>query len=229
MKKIKFIAMAMMAMAGMMLASCMGDSYADPEMVETIPAPPYGNNLLREKNVVTIAQLKSDYKTTITGGGYKLIDKPMMIKGYITGNDISGNLYQQVALQDATGAILVDINGGGLYGYLPVGQEILIDLNGLYIGGYGKQAQIGGIYTNLKKGTTSVGKMDRTVWQKHFKLLDEADASTVEAEEFDLSKAADANYLEENAGKLMTIRKVKFNSANGKTYGQPTMRLPTRV
>ena len=35
--------MAMMAMAGMMLASCMGDSYADPEMVETIPAPPYGN------------------------------------------------------------------------------------------------------------------------------------------------------------------------------------------
>ena len=171
MKKIKFIAMAMMAMAGMMLASCMGDSYADPEMVETIPAPPYGNNLLREKNVVTIAQLKSDYKTTITGGGYKLIDKPMMIKGYITGNDISGNLYQQVALQDATGAILVDINGGGLYGYLPVGQEILIDLNGLYIGGYGKQAQIGGIYTNLKKGTTSVGKMDRTVWRNTSSFL----------------------------------------------------------
>ena len=217
MKKIKFIAMAMMAMAGMMLASCMGDSYADPEMVETIPAPPYGNNLLREKNVVTIAQLKSDYKTTITGGGYKLIDKPMMIKGYITGNDISGNLYQQVALQDATGAILVDINGGGLYGYLPVGQEILIDLNGLYIGGYGMQAQIGGIYTNLKTGATSVGKMDRPTWQKHFKLLDEADASNVKPEEFDLSKAADATYLEECSGKLMTIKSVKFSSANGKT------------
>ena len=209
--------MAMMAMAGMMLASCMGDSYADPEMVETIPAPPYGNNLLREKNVVTIAQLKSDYKTTINGGGYKLIDKPMMIKGYITGNDISGNLYQQVALQDATGAILVDINGGGLYGYLPVGQEILIDLNGLYIGSKGKQAQIGGIYTNLKTGATYVGKMDRPTWQKHFKLLDEPDASNVKAEVFDLSKATDATYLDENAGKLMTIKGVKFTSANGKT------------
>lgn len=217
MKKIKFIAMAMMAMAGMMLASCMGDSYADPDMVETIPAPPYGNNLLKEKNVVTIAQLKSDYKTTITGGGYKLIDKPMMIKGYITGNDISGNLYQQVALQDATGAILVDINSGGLYGYLPVGQEILIDLNGLYIGSKGKQAQIGGIYTNLKTGATYVGKMDRPTWQKHFKLLDEPDASNVKAEVFDLSKATDATYLDENAGKLMTIKGVKFTSANGKT------------
>ena len=217
MKKIKFIAMALMAMTGMMLASCMGDSYADPDMVETIPAAPYGNNLLREKNVVSIAQLKSDYKTTINGGGYKLIDKPMMIKGYITGNDISGNLYQEVALQDETGAILVDINAGGLHGYLPVGQEILIDLNGLYIGSYGKQAKIGGIYTNLKTGATSVGKMDRPTWQKHFKLLDEADASNVKAEIFDLTKATDATYLEENAGKLMTIKGVKFSSANGKT------------
>lgn len=217
MKKIKFIAMALMAMTGLMLGSCMGDSYADPDMVETIPAAPYGNNLLREKNVVSIAQLKSDYKTTINGGGYKLIDKPMMIKGYITGNDISGNLYQQVALQDETGAILVDINAGGLHGYLPVGQEILIDLNGLYIGGYGKQAQIGGIYTNLKTGATSVGKTDRPTWQKHFKLLDEADASNVKAEIFDLTKATDATYLEENAGKLMTIKGVKFSSANGKT------------
>lgn len=217
MKKIKFITMALMAMTGLMLGSCMGDSYAAPDMVETIPAAPYGNNLLREKNVVSIAQLKSDYKTTINGGGYKLIDKPMMIKGYITGNDISGNLYQEVALQDATGAILVDINAGGLHGYLPVGQEILIDLNGLYIGSYGKQAKIGGIYTNLKTGATSVGKMDRPTWQKHFKLLDEADASNVKAEEFDLTKATDATYLEENAGKLMTIKDVKFNSANGKT------------
>lgn len=58
--------------------------------------------------------------------------------------------------------------------------------------------------------------MDRPTWQKHFKLLDEADASNVEAEEFDLTKATDATYLEENAGKLMTIRKVEFNSANGK-------------
>ena len=221
MKKIKFIAMVMMAMAGMMLASCMGDGYADPDMVETIPAPPYGNNLLKEKNVVTIAQLKSEYKTAITGGGYKLIDKPMMIKGYITGNDISGNLYQQVALQDATGAILVDINGGGLYGYLPVGQEILIDLNGLYIGGYGKQAQIGGIYTNLKTGATSVGKMDRPTWQKHFKILDEADASNVVAEEFDLTKLGDAAYMEANAGKLMTVKKMKFTSANGTNVWAP--------
>ena len=60
MKKIKFIAMALMAMTRLMLGSCMGDSYADTDMVETVPAAPYGNTLPRENNVVSLAPLKSD-------------------------------------------------------------------------------------------------------------------------------------------------------------------------
>lgn len=214
MKKIKFIALAFAALC---LASCMGDGYADPDLTEKVPASPWGNNKLKEQNVISIAQLKSDYKTPINGGSFKLIDKDIMIKGVITGNDISGNLYNEVALQDETGAILVCINASGLYGYLPVGQEILVNLNGLYIGGYGKQAEIGGIYTNLKTGATSIGKMDRYTWQEHFKSIGEADATKAVPEEFDMTKLGDADYLEANAGKLMTIKAVKFTNANGKT------------
>ena len=219
MKKIKFIAMAFMAFAALTLSSCMGDGYADPDLTEKVPASPWGNNKLKEKNVITIAQLKSDYASPINNGSFKLIDKDIMLKGVITGNDISGNLYNEVSLEDETGALLVCINASGLYGYLPVGTEILIDLNGLYVGGYGKQAEIGGVYTNLKTGATSVGKMDRSTWNEHFKILNpgEADASTVVPTEFDLSKLGDASYLEANAGRLMTIKSVKFASANGKT------------
>ena len=213
MKKIKFIAMAFAALC---LASCMGDGYADPDMTIKVPASPWGNNNLKEQNVVTIAQLKSDYATPINGGSYKLIDKDLMIKGVVTGNDISGNLYNEVSLQDETGALLVCINASGLYGYLPVGQEILINLKGLYIGGYGKQAEIGGIYTNLKTGATSIGKMDRTIWNEHFKIIGEADKSKAEPEVFDMTKLGDAAYMEANAGKLMIIKSVKFASANGK-------------
>lgn len=214
MKKIKFIALAFAALC---LASCMGDGYADPDLTEKVPASPWGNNKLKEQNVISIAQLKSDYATPINSGSFKLIDKDIMIKGVITGNDISGNLYNEVSLQDETGAILVCINASGLYGYLPVGQEILVNLNGLYIGGYGKQAEIGGIYTNLKTGATSVGKMDRYTWQEHFKSIGEADPTKVVAEEFDMTKLNDAAYLEANAGKLMTIKAVRFTNANGKT------------
>ncbi len=216
MKKIKLIAMAFLALS---LASCMGDGYADPDMTIKVPASPWGNNNLKEQNVITIAQLKSQYSTAITAGSFKLIDKDIMIKGVVTGNDISGNLYNEVALQDETGAILVCVNASGLYGYLSVGTEILIDLNGLYVGGYGKQAEIGGVYTNLKTGATSVGKMDRATWNEHFKILspDEADASFVQPEEFDISKLGNTDYLEANAGKLMTIKNVKFANADGKT------------
>ncbi len=211
--------MAFMAFAALTLSSCMGDGYADPDLTEKVPASPWGNNKLKEKNVITIAQLKSDYASPINNGSFKLIDKDIMLKGVITGNDISGNLYNEVSLEDETGALLVCINASGLYGYLPVGTEILIDLNGLYVGGYGKQAEIGGVYTNLKTGATSVGKMDRSTWNEHFKILNpgEADASMVVPTEFDLSKLDDASYLEANAGRLMTIKSVKFASANGKT------------
>lgn len=218
MKKIKLISMAFVAMSGLMLGSCMGDGYADPDMTIKVPAAPCGNNYLKEQNVITIAQLKSDYATPINGGSFKLIDKDIMLKATVTGNDISGNLYNEVSVQDETGALLVCVNASGLYGYLPVGTELLIDLKGLYVGGYGKQAEIGGVYTNLKTGATSVGKMDRATWEKHFKIMnpDEADASKVVPEVFDLSKASDAAYLEANAGKLMTIKMVKFAGANGK-------------
>lgn len=230
MKKIKFIALAFLALT---LGSCMGDGYADPDLTEKVPAAPYGNNSLREKNVISIADLKTQFATIINSdNGYKQIEKDMMIKAVVTGNDVSGNIYNQVSVQDASGAIIIAINGSGLSGYLPVGQEILVNLKGLYIGSYKKLPQIGGVNTKLSDGSLGMGKIERAIWNKHFKILNpgEADASTVVPEEFDRTKlnnltkeekAAFAAYMEANVGKLMTLKKVKFASANGTNVWAP--------
>lgn len=221
MKKIKFIALAFLALT---LGSCMGDGYADPDLTEKVPAAPYGNNSLREKNVISIADLKTQFATIINSdNGYKLIEKDMMIKAVVTGNDVSGNIYNQVSVQDASGAIIIAINGSGLSGYLPVGQEILVNLKGLYIGSYKKLPQIGGVNTKLSDGSLGMGKIERAVWNQHFKILNpgEADASTVVPEEFDLTKLTDAAYMDANVGKLMTLKKVKFASANGTNVWAP--------
>ena len=222
MKKIKFIALAFLALT---LGSCMGDGYADPDLTEKVPAAPYGNNSLREKNVISIADLKTQFASVVNSStdAYKLIEKDMMIKAVVTGNDVSGNIYNQVSVQDKSGAIIIAINGSGLSGYLPVGQEILINLKGLYIGNYRKLPQIGGVNTKLSDGTLSMGKIERAVWNEHFKILNpgEADASTVVPEEFDLTKLTDAAYMEANVGKLMTLKKVKFASANGTNVWAP--------
>lgn len=220
MKKIKFIALAFLALT---LGSCMGDSYADPDLTDKVPAAPWGNNSLREKNVISIADLKTQFATVIANSSYKLIEKDMMIKAVVTGNDVSGNIYNQVSVQDASGAIIIAINGSGLSGYLPVGQEILVNLKGLYIGSYKKLPQIGGVNTKISDGTLSMGKIERAIWNEHFKILNpgEADASTVEPEEFDLTKLTDKAYMEANVGKLMTLKKVKFASANGTNVWAP--------
>ena len=221
MKKIKFIALAFLALT---LGSCMGDGYADPDLTEKVPASPWGNNSLREKNVISIADLKTQFATIINSdNGYKLIEKDMMIKAVVTGNDVSGNIYNQVSVQDASGAIIIAINGSGLSGYLPVGQEILVNLKGLYIGSYKKLPQIGGVNTKLSDGSLGMGKIERAIWNEHFKILNpgEADASTVVPEEFDLTKLTDAAYMEANVGKLMTLKKVKFASANGTNVWAP--------
>ena len=222
MKKIKFIALAFLALT---LGSCMGDGYADPDLTDKVPAAPYGNNSLREKNVISIADLKTQFASVVNSStdAYKLIEKDMMIKAVVTGNDVSGNIYNQVSVQDKSGAIIIAINGSGLSGYLPVGQEILINLKGLYIGNYRKLPQIGGVNTKLSDGTLSMGKIERAVWNEHFKILNpgEADASTVVPEEFDLTKLTDAAYMDANVGKLMTLKKVKFASANGTNVWAP--------
>lgn len=230
MKKTKFIALAFLALT---LGSCMGDGYADPDLTEKVPASPWGNNSLREKNVISIADLKTQFATTINSdNGYKQIEKDMMIKAVVTGNDVSGNIYNQVSVQDASGAIIIAINGSGLSGYLPVGQEILVNLKGLYIGSYKKLPQIGGVNTKLSDGSLGMGKIERAIWNEHFKILNpgEADASTVVPEEFDRTKlnnltkeekAAFAAYMEANVGKLMTLKKVKFASANGTNVWAP--------
>lgn len=230
MKKIKFIALAFLALT---LGSCMGDGYADPDLTEKVPAAPWGNNSLREKNVISIADLKTQFATIINSdNGYKQIEKDMMIKAVVTGNDVSGNIYNQVSVQDASGAIIIAINGSGLSGYLPVGQEILVNLKGLYIGSYKKLPQIGGVNTKLSDGSLGMGKIERAIWNEHFKILNpgEADASTVVPEEFDRTKlnnltkeekAAFAAYMEANVCKLMTLKKVKFASANGTNVWAP--------
>ena len=82
----------------------------------------YGNNDIKPTNVVTIDALKTQYKNEIDNEGqYKLITNDVQIKGIVTANDIQGNMYNEISIQDETGAIFIGIAQGGICGYLPEG------------------------------------------------------------------------------------------------------------
>lgn len=197
------------------LTGCMNDGWDEPE------GNGKGNTALAETNLVTIAQLKKTYKDYIgkdyrDGVAYALVDKAMQIKGVVTGNDIQGNLYSEIALQDETGAIIIAISEGGICGYLPVGTEILVELKGLYVGNYGLQAEIGTPYTN-SSGNTYVSRMSRIVWNQHFKYT--GYTKTVEPTVFNAStwkKETDANGYDD-CGKLAVLKNVRINVPNDST------------
>ena len=192
------------------LTSCQGD-YDEP--VKTADEAGIGNSSISETNVVTIAQLKETYKKYITTShGYKKVEEPMEIKGYVTGNDVQGNLYNEIVIADSTGAISVCVAQGGLYGIFPVGAEVIIELKGLSIGNYGLHPQIGTPYTSAK-GQNSIGRMSRAVWNQHFRLTGKS--KTIAPIDFNSSWKPASDGLT-YSGKLVTMKNVSFKGADGK-------------
>ena len=174
-----FLAIAITSMG---LAACMDKDWEAPQFDE----PLYGNNsIMKEEGdkVITIGELKEKYSSLINASsdGVKEITDDWQLQVVVNGNDEGGNLYKQISVQDPTGAIIVGINGSNLYPYMPVGQQLLINLKGLHIGGYRKQAQIGALY----KGS-SIGRMDTDVWEQHVRLLKEGEIEAkVDTVDFD--------------------------------------------
>ena len=207
---------------GFGLTSCMDDDWKAPSG----DTPAYGNNTLQEKNVISIDELKTKYGITKDMINDTVrIDDGIQIKGVVTGNDAEGNIYNEIALQDETGGILVCIAQGGLCGQIQVGQEILIDLGGLYIGAYRSQPQIGVPYTSTStSGAKSVypSRIARAEWQTRFKLIGKPDAKKLVAKEFDYeSLKGNETELYKYAGCLVKATGVGFAKADGKTTYAP--------
>ena len=196
MKKITYIILACLCC---IVTGCKDGDWDNPGKTT---ADTFGNNALQETNVVTIKELKDMYKSTLAQQyGLTEIGKDLQIKGRVLGNDIEGNIYSKVVIDDGTGAIMISVGEGGLFAYLPVGQEILVDLSKLWIGTYGYQPQLG-VYYISSAGKTSVGRISRALWNQSYKLLGAPDAS----------KVKDAAYMSENVGRLMKIKDVKMKN-----------------
>lgn len=207
---------------GLGLTSCMDDDWKAPSG----DTPAYGNNTLQEKNVISIAELKEKYGITKDMINDTVrIDDGIQIKGVVTGNDAEGNIYNEIALQDETGGILVCIAQGGLCGQMQVGQEVLIDLGGLYIGAYRSQPQIGVPYTSTSTSgakSTYPSRIARAEWQTRFKLIGKPDATKLVAKEFDYeSLKGNETELYKYAGCLVKATGVGFAKADGKTTYAP--------
>ena len=231
----KYLKLALLALVAVFAtASCMDDDWKEPNS-ETSP---YGNNSIQEdKNQLkTIAELKETYgknqKDKIND--MVRIADGTQIKGIVTGNDIEGNIYSQIAIQDESDkpGIIISVAQGGLSGQLQIGQEVLINVGGLYYGTYRSQPQLGVAYHDSSKDQNYPSRISRADWQNRFKIMGKPDASKIKVQVFstnpDASKGelniadlikADVAY--KYAGCLVTLKDVEFVQGDGTTTLAP--------
>ena len=229
----KYLKLALLALVAVFAtASCMDDDWKEPNS-ETSP---YGNNSIQETNVVPIAELKETYgkKQKDAINDTVRIADGTQIKGIVTGNDIEGNIYSQIAIQDESDkpGIIISVAQGGLSGQLQIGQEVLINVGGLYYGTYRSQPQLGVAYHDSSKDQNYPSRISRADWQNRFKIMGKPDASKIKVQVFsanpDASKGelniadliqADVAY--KYAGCLVTLKDVEFVKGDGTTTLAP--------
>ena len=212
MKTKKYILFALAVLG--LTTSCMKGDWDAPS--EEVGMASYGNQDIKPTNLKTIAELKELYANEINNNSLAQVTQPMQIQGIVTGNDVEGNIYNSLYIQDNTGAIAISVGQGGLYSAFSVGQTVLIELNGLYIGGYGKQPQLGTTYTNPNKE----GATTRYTWAEHYKLVPAVEGLTVTPTvvKFNLSSLD----IEKDCGKLITLKGVELSQADGKAVFAPS-------
>lgn len=233
MKTMKYLKLALLALVAVFATtSCMDDDWKDPNS-ETSP---YGNNSIQETNVVSIAKLKNTYgpKQKDEINDTVRIADGTQIKGIVTGNDVEGNIYSQISIQDESDkpGIIISVAQGGLSGQLQIGQEVLINVGGLYYGTYRSQPQLGVAYHDSSKDQYYPSRISRADWQNRFKVIGKPDASKIKVQVFstnpDASKGElnvadllDADVAYKYAGCLVTLKGVEFAMGDGKTTLAP--------
>lgn len=204
-----------------MATSCFDNGDWD-EPSKEVGMEAYGNLMIQETNVKTIAELKELFKNEIDNNGLREVKEPMQIKGVVIGNEEGGNIYNSIYILDPTGAIGISLAQSGLHGAFSVGQCILIELEGLYIGGYGKQPQIGTTYTNPNKvdATPQVGRMSRYIWQEHYKLLPPIDGFITAP--IEVKWNFNSLDLAKDCAKLVKLKGVELSEADGTAVFAPS-------
>lgn len=206
MKAIKYLSILALSLIA---TSCMND-FDEPQFNE----PPFGNNEIGEATH-TIAELKAEYSSTISGNSVKQITEDIIIEGVVVANDESGNVYKQFIINDETGAMVIGVNDVGLYAMVPKGQRVRIACKDLYIGGYGKMAQIGGLYNG------KVGRMNKNIYPKHVRLISIPDPTQPEMQPELIDDSFFTNENMENLATFVRLEGVEITEADGTALWAP--------
>lgn len=135
----QFKSYLLMLVAAFVMVGC-ADEFDRPPIHEPIAAK-------ADKVNTTIYDLKYTYwddaRNYIDTIGQTADGEDIIIKGRVISSDETGNIYKSLVIQDETAALALSINQNSLYTTYRLGQEIVINATGMYIGKYNGLQQLG--------------------------------------------------------------------------------------
>ena len=106
----------------------------------------------------------SEVKNLFVNGEVNEIESNLVVKGYVSSSDSTGNFYKEFYMQDdienPTAGIKVSINQVDSYNQFNVGREVYIKLQGLYVG-----------ETNSGDGVIAIGAVEMQLVTRFLKSL----------------------------------------------------------
>jgi len=161
----------------------------------------------------TIFDLKQEFKAS--GKTIWTIDSNRIIEAIVSGNDVGGNLYKEIVIQDKDNraAIGVLINRSNLYNDFPVGRKVFLKLKGMAMANQNNLIKLGGyIDTVSTPGAKDLGEVPATAIDKT--ILKGSINNEVKVDEITIGQLSEAYHY-----KLVRFKDVEFKCEDTKlTY-----------
>ncbi|MFC0603615.1 DUF5689 domain-containing protein [Winogradskyella pulchriflava] len=233
MKTTKLLTLILVAFASITITSCVeDDDYSIPNSLgdeENAGLTTIMNELasgdLTEISITDLKNLYQTYEDAQSGFDYDhfiQIPDDLVVKGYVTSSDATGNFYKEFYMQDApenpTAAIGVLLNQVDSYNQFNLGREVYIRLKDMYVGYNSNEIiSIGG-----QPDEDEVGQF--TANQIPNKIFRSTTTSTIVPLEISLSAIN-----ESHVGMLIIANDVQFpEELSGSTYGDPSQDFDTQ-
>lgn len=160
MKKTAYLALAAISLFGTVsLTGCQADMDAPSQEAPVATLTPN----------TTILELKNEFADQTAQVGLKENGEHYIIHGRVISSDASGNIYQSIVIQDETAALAFSVRKGNMSAIYPYGQELVIDMTGLYMGYYSGLQQVGWP-DEPYNGQPQVGFMAWAVFEPHVQV-----------------------------------------------------------
>lgn len=209
MKLNRQLIIALVALIGLTFASCERE-YDAPLLTE--PTVEIG-----DEGIITIAKYKEMFTSVPEVG--KIIEEDFAIRAVVVGNDISGNIYKQIYVEDATGGLSIGIDQNNIANDYPIGQEIVIKLQGLAATSFGGVIQLG-MNNNNPKNT----RIPYEIAKKHLLKNQWPDAKKAMPKVTTMSSITDAMI-----GTLIQLEGVYFEKGGELNYADQEMNAVNRI